>query len=186
MDADRRDWEVSGRVQPRERGPVEHPRALAAFRVVLYSVAAAVVVGLVGLGLSVLGATVALAGLSLFLTGEPNAVVLGLVAVAGLLTTGGVALAVGLGARRLDRHVTESDRRPDPLEELKRAYVAGALDDATFERRVDRVLTGESVSPRRGQRSVWSRSRDRVAAVRARLQSRRSGAADRTPETELT
>jgi hypothetical protein len=151
---------------------------------VLYGVAAVVAVGLVGLGLAVLGATVALAGLSVLLTGEPNAVALGLVAAAGLLTTGGVALVVGLGARRLDRRVTESARRPDPLEELERAYVAGTLDDATFERRVERLLAGESAPSRRERRSAWSRGRDGVAAVRARLRPRRSDAAERASETE--
>jgi hypothetical protein len=163
---------------------VRHPRTLAVIRAVLYLLATAVAVGLLLLGLSVLWASVVVAGLSLLLTGDANAVGLALFAAVVVLTTGGFAVGVGVAARRLDRRVTASDRRPDPLDELAAAYVAGEIDERTLERRVERVLLGKSTADRLTGR--LARSRRAVGLVRGRLRRRaRPSRPDRETESEL-
>lgn len=147
---------------------VTHPRTLALFRAVLYLATFVAALGLVGVGLSVLGATLVLAGVSLFLTGDANALGLALLAGTGVVTTVGLAVGVAVGARRLDRRVTDADRRPDPVEVLTQQYVAGDIDERTFERRVERLLLGEAADDRRLVRRVLSSVRARVDS-RARL-----------------
>jgi hypothetical protein len=162
---------------------VRHPRTLAVIRAVLYLLAAAVAVGLLLVGLSVLGASVVVAGLSLLLTGDANAVGLAALAVVGVLTTGGLAVGVGVAARRLDRRVTASDRRPDPLDELAAAYVAGEIDERTLERRVERVLVGGSTDDDRPT-GRFARPRRAVGLVRGRLHRRRGRQSPPDRETE--
>ncbi|AUV80281.1 hypothetical protein C2R22_00220 [Salinigranum rubrum] len=176
---------------------VTHPRTLALFRAVLYLATFVAALGLVGVGLSVLGAAFVLAGVSLFLTGDANALGLALLAGTGLVTTVGLAVGVAFGARRVDRRVTDADRRPDPVEELTRQYVAGAIDERTFERRVERVLTGDATDDRRLVRralgSVRARFdprarlpfRGRLGRSRRGRQRRRDGEREPDPEPEL-
>lgn len=149
---------------------VTHPRTLALFRVVLYLAVFAAALALLGIGLSVLGATVVIAGLSLLLTGDPNATGLALLAGTGLLTTVGVAALLALGARHLDRRVTAADRRPDPLDELSRQYVDGVIDERTFERRVERLLDPDHPSD---DRRLVRLVRREFTAARSRLRGRR-------------
>jgi hypothetical protein len=166
---------------------VTHPRLLALFRGVLYLATAVAALCLVGLGLSVLGATLVLAGISLLLTGDVNALGLALLAGTGLVTTVSLAAGLALGARALDRRVTDATRRPDPLDDLTRQYVAGDIDEWTFERRVERVLTGETDDGRRLVRrvagSVGARFDPRARFGR-RL--RRGRECDADPEPEVT
>jgi hypothetical protein len=149
---------------------VRHPRTLAAFRTVLYAVVAVAVVGLVGVGLAVVGVGVVVAGLSLLLTGDANVFGLALLVAGGLVPVA-LAAVVGVGAHRLDRRVTAADRRPDPLAELQARYVAGELDEVTFEHRVERLLAGESLAGSAGGR--LRRIRWLLAWVLARVVSRR-------------
>jgi hypothetical protein len=160
---------------------VKHPRTLRLFRAALVVVTTVAVVGVLGVGLSVLGAVVVLAGVSLVLTGDPNVVGFALLAVVGVLATGGLALGIRGAARRIDRRVTAWDRRPDPLDELRRAYVAGEIDETTLERRVERLLApdDEPDSRRRGHRERVSGAvsglpvlGDRVRATEGREQER--------------
>jgi hypothetical protein len=166
---------------------VTHPRILALFRSVLYLATVVAALCLVGLGLSVLGATLVLAGISLLLTGDVNALGLALVAGTGLVTTVGLAVGLALGARALDRRVTDATRRPDPLDDLTRQYVAGDIDEWTFERRVERVLAGEADDGRRLVRRVAGSVGARLDP-RARLDRRlrRDRERDVDPEPELT
>ncbi|WP_318567615.1 hypothetical protein [Salinigranum marinum] len=165
---------------------VRHPRTLAVIRAVLYLLATAVAVGLLLLGLSVLGASVVVAGLALLLTGDAPAVGLAVFAVVGVLTTGGLAVGVGVVARRLDRRVTASDRRPDPLDELAAAYVAGEIDERTLERRVERVLVGGSTGDADRPTGRLARPRHAVGLVRGGLRRRtRASRPDRETESEL-
>lgn len=149
---------------------VRHPRTLAAFRTVLYAAVAVAVVGLVGVGVAVVGVGVVVAGLSLLLTGDANVFGLALL-VAGGLAPVALAAVVGVGARRLDRRVTAADRRPDPLAALQARYVDGEIDEVTLERRVERLLVGESLADSTGGR--LRRLRWLLAWVLSRVVSRR-------------
>ncbi len=169
---------------------VTHPRTLALFRAALYLAAFVAALGLVAIGLSVLGVTLVLAGLSLLLTGDANALGLALLAGTGLVTTVGLAVVVAVSARRLDRRVTEADRRPDPVEELTQQYVAGDIDERTFERRVERLLLGDVEDDRRLVRRVLDSARARLAprarlASRTRPHTRRVGRRRRDGEREV-
>jgi hypothetical protein len=169
---------------------VTHPRTLALFRVVLSLAVVVAALGLVGVGLSILGAAFALAGLSLLLTGEVNALGLALLAGTGLFATVGLATAVVLVARRVDRRVTDAVRRPDPLDELTRQYVAGTIDESTLERRVERVLAGDTARKRPLVRrllgSAYARLRRRRVVPRTRPVQSDGTARDRDLERELT
>lgn len=154
---------------------VNHPRTLALCRAVLFLTAAVGVITLVGFGLSILGATVVVAGLSLLLTGEVNTVGLALLAGVALVVAGGLAALVAFAARWLDRRLTALDRRPDPLDELTASYVEGLIDEATFERRVERLLLGDAAPARRRL--------ERVRRVRAWILRRVRDTARSTPPT---
>jgi uncharacterized membrane protein YccC len=157
---------------------VNHPRTLRLFRVALALATAAALVVLVGLGLSVLGATFALAGFSLLLTGDVNALALALLAGTGLVAALALSVGVVVGARRLDRRVTDADRRPDPLDDLTRQYVEGTIDERTFERRVERVLVGDA--PRAERRAAGRVLR----SVRARVDRRSRDADERAGDVD--
>jgi hypothetical protein len=152
-------------------------------RAVLYLVAATLAVGLVGVGVSILGASVVVAGVSLLLTGEANAVGFALLAGLGVLTTGGLAAGVVVAARRLDRRLTDADRRPDPLATVQARYVAGEIDERTLERRVERLLAGGDETRPHRLRWLWgalgsllSLARSRASDARHRRPAARSRA----------
>ena len=42
-------------------------------------------------------------------------------------------------------HNAETDAKSDPLEELKRRYAAGEIDDAEFERRLERLVAVDEI-----------------------------------------
>jgi hypothetical protein len=155
---------------------VTHPRTLALFRAVLYLAVFAAALALLGVGLSVLVATVVIAGVSLLLTGDPNATSLALLAGAGLLTTVGLAALLAFGARHLDRRVTAADRRPDPLDVLSQQYVDGVIDERTFERRVERLLDPEPpLDTHRLVRRVFAAARTRLCRRTPQTERRRGG-----------
>jgi hypothetical protein len=164
---------------PVPKPALRHPRTIALFRAVLGAGTAVAVVGVVGLGLSILGATVVLTGVSLVFTGDANAFGFALLAGTGVLTTAGLALGIVVTARRIDRRVTAWDLGPDPLRELRQAYVAGEIDEVTFERRIGRLLVGDEPTPRR-----WPRLRRVPGRVGEALGDRVRGPARRDRATE--
>lgn len=119
---------------------VRHPRALAAFRVVLYAAAAVLVVGFAGVTVAFLLAFLTVTGLAMLVNGTVNVLavvlVVGLVAVTFGLFAGGLVT----GARRVERLVREADRVPDPVEQLKQRYVDAEFGEAEFERRLAVLL----------------------------------------------
>ena len=131
---------VAGNYPPHMHERVAHPRALAAFRVVLYVSAAVVAAGVAAVTLGYLGLVVAIGGIVHLVAGGVNAAAVAGFAGIGLLLAGVAIGATVAVARRIDRRVTRADRVPDPLDAVKRQYVAGDITDATLERRLDRLF----------------------------------------------
>jgi hypothetical protein len=151
------------------------PRAVLCVRAALYA-AGTVALGVLALAtLGFLSTVVAVGGLALVVADASPAVVVG-VAVVGVLLSTLAAGGIAVGVRRVDRRVRALARRPDPVERLRAAYVAGEIDEATFERRVERVLDPTRSGPGAHGRD---RSLARRLATRGRRRLRTRALADR-------
>lgn len=150
---------------------VRHPRLLSAFRVVLYATAGTVALAVGVLAVATVGFVVAAGGLAMLVTGQAH--LLAVLVLAGLVvaTTGGLVWALAEAARRLDREVTEADRKPDPVEEAKRAYADGRLDEAQLERRLERLL-GADAGATAAEETVSTVDRSRPTGSRGGLRER--------------
>jgi hypothetical protein len=122
---------------------VRHPRALAAFRVLLLGVGAAV-------GGTVLAATlgylllVGVVGAVLAaLTGEAVLGAMVVLLAVGLLCSGLVVGGTAYLLQRVERHVTRADMVPTAVERAHRRYLDDETDEGGLERDLDRALSGE-------------------------------------------
>lgn len=149
----------------------EHPRAVLLVRAALYLLGAAVLAALAAAAVGFLGVLVALTGVAALVDagGVSGVVPLGGLGVLVFVTLGGL---VALGVRRLDARVVAAAERPDPLERLKRRYVTAEVDEAEFERRLERLL----VDRRTDESSPRSRG--------ARAEASRRSSTERRPESE--
>lgn len=116
----------------------DHPRATLAVRAALYLAAAAVLLTLAAATVGFLGVLAAFAGVAALVdAGVPSVVPIGGLGVAFALT---LAAVVVVGVRRLDARVAAAAERPDPVERLQHRYVNADIDEAEFERRLERLL----------------------------------------------
>ena len=142
---------MSRRIVPTEGWLTEHPRAVLAVRATLYLAAAAALLCLAGATVAFLGLLVATAGVAALL-GAGGGWLSGLVPVGGLGVAVCVAFSafVAVGVRRLDACIVAATTPPDPIERLKRRYVNADIDEAEFERRLERLLDADAGDPAPG------------------------------------
>lgn len=118
-----------------------HPRLLAVLRTILYLSAAVATTILLGITFSFLALIVVFSTAMLLLVGESSVIVVagGL----GLLASGLVAYTLVGTTRRVDRYLMRIAQAPSPLEQVKRQYVEGRIDEGGLERGLERILTAE-------------------------------------------
>lgn len=142
---------------------VSHPRALAVARIALHLLAAVAGATLFGVTVSFLGFVALVGPVSTLPVGGANPLVPFVVGTTGLLAIGTAAAALVVATRRADRRLVRTARGPDPVDEAKARYVAGEVDEAGLDRRVERVLASERDensgsrglgAPDRGERSA--------------------------------
>ncbi|WP_310928040.1 SHOCT domain-containing protein [Halogeometricum luteum] len=63
-----------------------------------------------------------------------------------------VLRTLGVGDALSEPEPTPEERRADALDELKRRYVAGDVDEAEFERKLDRLVANDTVDDARAER----------------------------------
>ena len=155
---------MSRRIVPAEGWLTEHPRAVLAVRATLYLAAAAALLCLAGATVAFLGLLVTAAGVAALLDAG-GGWLSGLVSVGGLGVTLCVAFSalVAVGVRRLDARIVAAATPPDPVERLKRRYVDADVDEAEFERRLERLLGADTGDPGVDAASASARS---LAAAR--------------------
>ncbi len=124
----------------------DHPRATLAVRAALYLAAAAALLTLAAATVGFLGVLAAFAGVAALVdAGVPSVVPIGGLGVAFVLT---LTAVVVVGVRRLDARVAAAAERPDPVERLQHRYVNADIDEAEFERRLERLLgDAEAAAP---------------------------------------
>lgn len=125
-------------------GEFQRPRTLAVTRAVVYLATAVACLVLFVLTIVFLATMGILGLLSVALFDDANTLVVVAFGGFGLLVSGVVAFTLLEGVRRVDRWLVETARRPDPVEEVTASYVAGDVDEAALERRLERVLGGAS------------------------------------------
>lgn len=123
---------------------VAHPRALAAFRLLLVVARLVVTAVVVAATLGFLFVVGFFGALVAVLTAEsvlvPTLVLSGL----GLAAAGSALGAVFFALRLVERTVVRADRVPTPVEVVHRRYVDDELDERGLERELEAVLDGET------------------------------------------